>query len=215
MARVLIVEDYWVWATAIESQIATLPGIRVVGMASSADEGIEMAERLRPDLALIDLLLGDDSGLRVARVIRQRGLPVITAIITTDPTPWAVREADEAGVQAFVSKDDLIRKDQVATLVGDLLGRRRIRSDSVRSMMAHNHSPYGLTTQEHEIISCWARGLGNNEVAQRLSVSQQTIRNKTSAIGRKLGVSGRLEIVAKARNEHLLNVFSESPHGLE
>ncbi len=204
MTRVMIVEDHWVWASAVETQLATVDGIDVVGVATTADEAIAIAEEQRPDVALIDLLLGDDSGLRVARVIKARGSDAQIAIITTDPSPWAIAEARDLELQGFVSKDDLMSREEITNVVFDLAAGRRVISATVRGFDAPARLPYGLTAQEQEIIRCWAEGRGTPEIAARLCVGQQTVRNKTSAIGRKMRVSGRLEIVAKARAERII-----------
>lgn len=204
MASIMIVEDHWVWATAVEAQLATVGGVDVVGVASTADEAIAMAEEHQPDVVLIDLLLGGDSGLRVARVIRSRGLKARIAIVTTDPSPWAIAEARDMGLDGFVSKDDLAKRDDLVRFVTELCAGNRVISPSVRGFDEAIPLPYGLTAQEHEIIRCWAQGWGTPDVAARLCVGRQTIRNKTTAIGRKMSVSGRLEIVAKARRERII-----------
>lgn len=204
MASVMIVEDHWVWASAVEAQLSTVDGIDVVGVATTADDAIRMAADAQPDVALIDLLLGDDSGLRVARVMRARGSEASIAIITTDPSPWAIGEARDLGLQGFVSKDDLMSRERITQVVLDLAAGERVISPSVGGFGPATELPYGLTAQEQEIIRCWAEGMGNPDVAARLCIGEQTIRNKTSAIGRKMNVSGRLRIVAKARAEGLV-----------
>lgn len=212
MTSVIIVEDHWVWASAVEAQLATVDGIDVVGVAATADDAIRLAMDAQPDVALIDLLLGEDSGLRAARVMRSRGSTAAIAIITTDPSPWAITEARDLGLQGFVSKDDLMSREEITRVVLDLAAGERVISPSVRGFGTVAELPYGLTAQEQEIIRCWADGMGTREVSARLCVGQQTIRNKTSAIGRKLQISGRLEIVAKARAEGIVGP-RRSPSG--
>lgn len=203
MTSVMIVDDHWVWASAVEAHLTTVDGIDVVGVASTAEQAIAMADALRPDIALIDLLLSDGSGLRVARAIKMRGFTAQIAIVTTEPSPWAVAEARQLELQGFVSKDDLSR-EEITRIVFDLAEGRRVVSSTVQGFDEAVRLPYGLTEQEREIIRCWAEGWGTPEIAARLCVGQQTIRNKTSAIGRKMSVSGRLEIVAKARVERII-----------
>lgn len=210
MTSVMIVEDHWVWASAVETQLATVDGIDVVGVASTANEAIGMAEELQPDVVLIDLLLGDDSGLRVARVIKARGSAARIAIITTDPSPWAIAEARDLDLQGFVSKDDLMSRDEITRMVVELVAGRRVVSSTVRGFDVSSRLPFGLTAREYEVIRCWDVGWGTPEIASRLCVGEQTVRNMTSAIGRKMNVSGRLEIVAKARAERILGAANPS-----
>ena len=82
----MVVEDHWVWASAVAKHLDDAEEIEVVGVASTADEAIAMAARGNPDVALVDLLLGDDSGVRVARVLHTRAPATRVVIITTEPT---------------------------------------------------------------------------------------------------------------------------------
>lgn len=203
--RVMIVEDHWVWASAVEKQLERAEGMTVVGVATTAESAIEMAGQLNPDVALVDLLLGDDSGLRVARVLRSRGSAVRIVIISTERSAYAVEEARQCGVAGFVSKDDLLTQEQIVTVVSEVAAGHAVFSPSIGLDAATASLPYGLTSQEQEMIRCMSEGMGTDEIARYLSVGQQTVRNKTSVIGRKLNVSGRLEIVSKALSEAIIS----------
>ncbi len=202
----MVVEDHWVWASAVAKHLDDAEEIEVVGVASTADEAIAMAARVRPDVALVDLLLGDDSGVRVARVLHTRAPATRVVIITTEPTVWASREAREVGVAGFVAKDDLLTHEQLVSIVVAVAAGRDVFPRPLDEMGGNESGvlPYGLTGQEREIIRCMSEGMGTPAIALHLCVGRQTVRNKTTAIGRKLGVSGRLEIVARSLAEGII-----------
>lgn len=207
MIRVLVVEDHWVWADAVVHQIAAMPQAECVGVAAGAEEAIAAAARTAPHVALVDRLLGQDSGLRVARVLRGRLPAMRIVIVTVEPSPHAIAEAREAGLAGFVSKDDLLSGEQVRQLIVEVAGGGTVFSPAVRRIEDPDaaDAAFGLTSQEREIIRCLARGRGTPEIARVLCLAPQTVRNKTSRIGLKLGVSGRLEIVAKALDERIIS----------
>ena len=212
MTRVLVVEDHWVWADAVVHQLEGASGVSVVGVATSADEALRLAAELRPDIALVDLLLGEDSGLRVARTLRARMPALRVVMVTAEPSAWAIAEARAAGVVGFVSKDDLVTGEQVKRLIAEVMRGRNVVSARVAAIEASSTRDgaaladvrFGLSAQEVELVRCLSHGLGTVDIGRQLSIGPQTVRNKTSAIGAKLGVSGRLEIVAKALSEGII-----------
>lgn len=202
----LVVEDHWVWADAVVHQIASMTEARCVGVAATADEAITACARSQPQVALVDLLLGDDSGLRLARVLRGRFPALQIVIVTVEPSLLSIAEAREIGLVGFVSKDDLLTRERVRDLVIDVARGRTVFSSRVLGLerSGHEGGGFGLTDQEREIVRCLSRGLGTPDIARLLCLAPQTVRNKTSRIGLKLGVSGRLEIVAKALEERII-----------
>lgn len=201
--RVLVVEDSWLWASAVARQLELAGGMEVVGPATRADEAIVMGPQHEPHVALVDVMLGDDSGLRVARVWKARQLGIRTILVTSNPTEWVLDQARSLGVAALVSKDDLLSGEEVVRVVRDAQARAPVASDRL-SALEPSSTPYGLSPSDIELIRCLSRGMHTPEIARHLCLGQQTIRNRTVTIGARLGVSGRLEIVAKCLLEGII-----------
>ncbi len=197
----------WVWGSAIAHQLSLRPGVRVVGTASTIDEALELARLKHPVVSLVDLMLAGDSGLRFVRTSQARSLATRSVIVTSEPTPWAISQAREAGAVGFVAKDDLMTGDNVWQVVEAVANGGQFYSETALNKhpigpqgngAAPTANPFDLTDQEVEMIRCFSRGMDTAGIARQLSIGHQTVRNKTRAIGSKLGVSGRLEIVSAA-----------------
>lgn len=203
MLGVLVVEDSWVWGSAIAHQLSTRSGVRVVGPAGSVEEGLDLARTERPIVSLVDLKLGDDCGLRFVRTSQMRELGTRVVVVTSEPSAWALEEARDAGAAGFVAKDDLQTGDKVWAMVqtvargGTYFSAPVASADDVCGGECDRIAlSFGLTGQEVEMIRCFSRGMDTTSVARHLSIGHQTVRNKTHTIGPKLGVRGRLEIVS-------------------
>ena len=194
-----MVEDSWVWGSAIAHQLGSRPGVRVVGPARSVDEALASARAERPIVALVDLNLVEDSGLRFVRTAVARGLGTRSVIVTSEPTAWALGEARAAGAFGFVGKDDLDTGDKVWTVVEAVAGGRTVFSEVTAAdggVGASVGASLGLSPSDVELVRCFSQGMNTQAIARQLSLGEQTVRNRTTVIGGRLGVSGRLEIVA-------------------
>jgi DNA-binding NarL/FixJ family response regulator len=197
---VMIVEDNWVWASAVENQINRERGMNHVATTASVDEALGLAEHSRAMVVLVDLLLGDDSGLRFARTAQARRLPAKVVLMSIDPNEWAVEQARAAGVAGFIHKEDLETGAEVVSVVRRVANGQRVFTDRVASPSASRSGfALDLTSQEIELIRCLRSGMSTDDMARHLSLGTQTVRNKVGQIGKKLGVSGRVEILASAR----------------
>lgn len=204
---VLVVENHWVWADAVMHRIGEMEGMRKVGPAATMAEALELCEAENPRVALVDLLLEGDSGLRIARAIRSRHPAMKIVIVTVEPTAKAISEARELGLAGFVCKDDLLTGLQIQQLIATLLRGKDVYSPTVRQLevSAAAGAAHGLSDDDLELIRCFARGLGTTDISRSLSLAPQTIRNRTSKIGQSLGVHGRLEIVARALERGIIS----------
>jgi DNA-binding NarL/FixJ family response regulator len=192
----------WVWAAAIEHRLAAEPGIRFVGGAPAGAAGPALARQARPDVILVDLPSQDAAGLMTLRGLAACGAGPRVGLLIDAPDAWTVASARDAGVAGLVAKDDLADPEALVALVCALARGVRVTSPRVAAVERPSAGPTaGLTPREAELVACFVQGLGTEQAAQRLSVVPQHVRNMTSAIGRKLGVSGRAAIVAKVLRE--------------
>ena len=192
----------WVWASAIEHRLAAAPGIRFAGVAPAGRAALAVVGAERPDVLLVDLPAGDAEALLALRGLATRGCAPRVGVLLDAADPWSVAAARRAGAAAVVAKADLADPDALVDLVRRLARGVRVTSPAVAALeRAHPRPASGLTPRESELLGCFVQGLGTEEAAARLCVVPQHVRNMTSAIGRKLGVSGRAAIVAKVLRE--------------
>ena len=99
--HVAVVEDEWIWASGVQFQLERASGIDFAGSASAVADALDLIERERPDVVLLDLMLGTESALPVARTVAQRRLDARIVVVTAEPSPWALAEAESCGVRGF------------------------------------------------------------------------------------------------------------------
>jgi two-component system, NarL family, nitrate/nitrite response regulator NarL len=203
---VLLVSDQLLTRTALRHLLTTL-GFGVVGEASSAEEALRIAEALRPDVTLIDLDPALDASACIEDLTSVSGN---RRVIGLSDRHHAVEHSRlvELGAAGLVLKSDppetldkAIRKvhageiwlDRTSTaeLLGRLSRRRRVEDLEVAKIDA-------LTRREHEIIALIGEGLKNAAIAQRLFISEATVRNHLTSIFDKLDLSDRFELAVYA-----------------
>jgi DNA-binding NarL/FixJ family response regulator len=201
---VLVVDDHPVFAQALEARLAREPALGPVWVAYRADEALTMADRYRPDVVVLDLALGEASGLDVAREIRER-LPatrvvVLTGLTSARPVVAGLRLGVRAWLSKTVDADHLVRVVRgvaagEAWLDPELLGR--VLTELVDPPADPPPDPLtGLTAREREVLGYLVEGLSRREIAARLRVSTNTVRTHTQNLMAKLDVHTSLEAVA-------------------
>jgi DNA-binding NarL/FixJ family response regulator len=204
--RVLMVHEQEAFVDAVASLLGR-SGWGPITTASSAAEGIAAAERLRPDVVIVDVRIGPDDGLQI--LDRARGLrdPPGMVVLTEDATVDAAVTSIRAGARAFVprrsSTRDLLEAVAVVAdgggwMPADLLG-------PVLTVLLEPTPPTewqnlidGLTRREREVLDKMVAGYDRPTIARQLSISLNTVRTHTKNILAKLGVHSSLEAVSVA-----------------
>jgi len=178
------------------------PDISVIGLAEDGAMAIDMIARERPDLVLMDLKMPIMNGVEATRQIRARYPEVKVLILTTyDDDEW-ISEAVQAGASGYLLKDTP-RGELVKAVKGTVAGKtfldpsvagKVLQQASSQSTVQSVLSITGkLTEREVVVLRLIAGGLNNRDIADRLSLSEGTVRNHVSAILAKLGVSDRTQ----------------------
>ena len=206
--RVVVVDDQELVRTGFRVILDSEPDIEVVGEAGNGREAIEVAERLRPDVVLMDIRMPHLDGLEATRRIvtdLKEGPRVL--ILTTFDLDEYVYEALRSGASGFLLKDG--PADQLLSAVrvvarGDALlapqiTRRLIAEFARHSPRAHKSEQLeALTERELEVLKRVARGLSNAEIASELYVSETTIRTHVGRMLTKLDLRDRVQAVVLA-----------------
>jgi two-component system response regulator DesR len=187
--RVLVVDDHdvvhWGFRLLLERQ----PWVERCVVAPGGKEAMEQARRLKPDVALIDLLLRDESGAELCEELHE-ALPETRILLLSGVGSISPAVARRAGASGFVSKDlgagDIVKAVRMVALGMEVFGRGEEQAGP-------------LSGREREVVGLIATGATNREIAQRLFLSPHTVKEHTSAIYRKLGVRNRAEAVKRAQ----------------
>ena len=216
--RVLLVDDHALVRAAIR-QALTTSDVTVVADAKSAEEALQLAPLLRPDVMLIDIDLPGMSGLHLLRELAPRLPETRFVMLTVSTDQRDVLEALRLGAMGYLTKD----LDPAALLravrgvrQGDLTMSRRIAArlvrDLVRGTSGPGHRPEhggrdiaSLSSREHEVLRLLADGLTDREIGGALGISIRTVESHVSAILRKLDARNR----AEAARRYLATMLAE------
>ena len=206
--RVLVVDDHQVLADSLVRVLAAEPDIEPVGVAPTLARAMAMVAEHHPDIVLLDHSLPDGEGAAAVRPLldAQPGLYVV--MLTASTSDRVLGAAMEAGAAGFISKssglDELVgavrsaaRGDAVVSpqLLGRLLTRMRRDAQGVG---------HDLTEREREILGLLAKGLTNVAISEQLFLSVHTVRNHIANLSAKLGAHSKLETLAIAVREGLV-----------
>lgn len=208
MLRIMIVDDHEVVRFGLRGLLTRQPGWKVVSEAGTVKEAIQRANEYRPDVVVMDIRLGDGNGIDACREIVKTHPQTNVIMLTSFAEDDLIFNAISAGAVGYVLKqvgnDDLIRAIETVargeslldpTVTGKVLAKLRAttRSEAFRD----------LTDQELNVLALVARGKTNREIADRLHLSEGTIRNYVSNVLGKLGLSNRAEATAYAVRHNL------------
>ena len=212
--RILIADDQSLVRAGFRLILESQPDLEVVGEARDGEEAVAMARRTRPDVILMDIRMPRLDGLEATRRIVSNGSPPCRIVmLTTFDLDEYVYAALRAGACGFLLKD--VTPEQLIAAIrlvasGDALlapsiTRRLIERYATRnSDSGLNHDLAALTPRELDVLRLMARGLGNPEIAERLSVSEATVKTHVAHVLEKLQVDNRVQAVVIAYESRLV-----------
>jgi DNA-binding NarL/FixJ family response regulator len=192
--RVLVVDDHDVVQWGFRLLLERQSWVERCLAASDGAEAVEVCRRLRPEVALVDMLLGSESGAEVCEEIRAVS-PATRVLLISGAGVVSPSVARAAGASGFISKD---------WSAVDVVKAVRMVSLGTEVFADHGALDSPLSEREQEVLSLIANGSTNKEIAARLHLSPHTIKEHTSAIYRKLGVRNRAEATRQAQRLKLL-----------
>jgi NarL family two-component system response regulator LiaR len=198
--RVLITDDHGVVRQGLRMFLSLDPGVEVVGEAANGEEAVAMAQELRPDVVLMDLLMPVMDGISATEAIR-RDLPDVEVIALTSVLEDAsVTGAVRAGAIGYLLKDtEAAELRRAITAAAE--GRVHLVPEAAARLMREVRAPESLealTGRETEVLKLLARGQANKQIAAALYVSEKTVKAHVSSILMKLGVQSRTQAALHA-----------------
>ena len=195
--KLLLAEDQSMLRDALSQLLQLQPDVEVVHQAADGREAMELLKTNPVDVAILDVEMPYQTGLDVLEWIKEHQPAVKVIIVTTFKRPGYFERAVKADVDAYVLKERSIA-DLMKTIHTVLAGQKEYSPELMEVMMTHKNP---LSHQELLVLEAAATGLSNKEIAEKLYLSNGTIRNYMSAILTKLAADNRTEAVRIAQDQ--------------
>ncbi len=208
--RVLVADDHTLFRDGITSLLEAA-GFQVVGQVGDGQEAIAAAQRLRPDLVLLDVDMPRLNGLEALSQIKAQLPETRVVMLTVSQDDKDLLQAVQSGAQGYLLKD--LSADEFLDMLyglerGEAAISRKTAARLIDGLGARAHRPPApaerLTEREIEVLKAVAEGQPNTAIAQRLSISENTVKYHLKKIFQKLGAQNRTEAVAHAMRAGLL-----------
>jgi DNA-binding NarL/FixJ family response regulator len=208
--RILLVDDHKVMRLGLRLLIENQPGLTVIGEASGRNDALEIAEREQPDIILLDLTLPGTDGIDLIPELLAVAGKARILILTGVVEPEAHTRAMHLGAMGVVLKEKApevlikaIQKVHDGEIWLDRVMVANVFSERERAREAQRKDPEAskiatLTGREREVIALVGEGLRNRQIADRLFISEGTVRNHLTTVFSKLEVSDRFELLMYA-----------------
>ena len=195
--KLLLAEDQSMLRDALSQLLQLQPDVEVVYQAADGREAMELLKTKPVDVAILDVEMPYQTGLDVLEWIKEHQPVVKVIIVTTFKRPGYFERAVKADVDAYVLKERSIA-DLMKTIHTVLAGQKEYSPELMEVLMTHKNP---LSHQELLVLEAAATGLSNKEIAEKLYLSNGTIRNYMSAILTKLAADNRTEAVRIAQDQ--------------
>lgn len=207
---VAIVDDHVMVAEMLSVVIEQEGDLRLVGVGGTVAEAIALTERERPDVILMDYQLPDGDGIAAVKVILERWPETNIIMLSGTGASDLLARAVEAGCVGLLGKDRPV-EDVVASVRAAARGEVVIRSDEFAGLLSKlrkrpDQNAQYLTARELEVLALLARAHTTEKIGEGLFISVNTVRNHVASILSKLGAHSKLEAVAIAAREKLIDL---------
>ena len=210
--RIAIADDHPVFRDGLYEVLRLEEGFEMVGKASNGHDILEIVEKLRPQILLLDLSMPGMDGLATLRRLRESGATTKVIVLTGSEDREPLVEAMQLGASGIV-----LKQDQTSMLIKSIrcvhAGEIWLHSSTTQNVMQRaepepppppkpvrrsTQAQPHLTRKETEVVRMVAQGLRNREIASRMFISEQTVKNHLRAVFEKLNVGDRLELALYA-----------------
>jgi DNA-binding NarL/FixJ family response regulator len=208
--QILLADDHDVVRKGLRTMLETRKDWHVCGEATTGNEAVLLATRLRPDIAVLDLEMAELDGIRATQEIKSAQPEIEVLIFTMHDSGYLIREALAAGARAFVLKSEGGRKlvEAIEAVIQHKPYFVQRVSETLLNSSLKSGSPKGpkfiLTQREREVVQLLANGKSNKESAAALGISVKTVETHRSAIMRKLQINSVAQLVRFAVRERIV-----------
>lgn len=210
MIRLLIVDDNAAFRAGMAHLVETIPDLELCGAAADGTTGIDAALRQQPDIVLMDIAMPHTNGVEATRILHERAPHIGVVVMTMLEDDDALVQALRAGARGYLVKG-APQAEILETIRGVHAGRAVIGAATATQLTnlltsTRETDPFpDLTPRERNVLESLARGASTKQIADRLGLTDKTVRNHLSAIFTKLRVTDRTQAILKAR-EHGIGI---------
>jgi DNA-binding NarL/FixJ family response regulator len=187
--RILTVDDHPLFRSGVAALLASQPDMQLVAEATNGREAVRLFRAHRPDVTLMDLQMPEMSGLEATIAIRGEFADARIIVLTTYVGDVQVRRALQAGARAYLLKT-VVDQELLSTIRGVHGGRKALSAEASYELAEHA-TDEALTPAEVEVLRLIAAGNANKQIADRLAVTEDTIKGRVKNILSKLGANDR------------------------
>jgi two-component system response regulator NreC len=213
--RVLLADDHQVMRRGLRAVVELMDGWEVCAEVSTGREAVDTAQKMQPEIAVLDMTMPELNGLEATRQIRKLSPQTEVLIFTGHETEELVHQVFEAGARSYILKTDgkehleaalrslAAHKPYFTTQIGEILFARMLHGK--KGTAEETSGTSRLTDREREIVQLLAEGKSNKEVADMLGISVKTAETHRAAIMKKLQLKAFSELVRYAIRNHIIS----------
>lgn len=198
--QVLLVDDHELVRRGLRDLLGDEPDIEVVAEAGSVEEALVVAMHVEPEVAVVDVRLGDGDGITLCRELRSKPNPPACLMLTAFDDEEAMVGAIMAGAAGYLLKQ--VRGQDVVNAVREVAAGRSLLDpvSTARVLDKMRHPPTdelaALTDRERDVLELIGQGMSNREIAERLFLAEKTVKNYVTSVLAKLGMQRRTQAAA-------------------
>ncbi|SCZ76311.1 response regulator [Pseudobutyrivibrio xylanivorans] len=202
MKKILLIDDDELITMSLEMIINAEEGFEVIGKGNSGREGVKLFDELNPDLLLMDIRMADMNGLEAAEEILSKHKDAIILFLTTFSDDEYIVKALKLGVRGYLLKQDYkslpaalhAAMDGQSVFGGAIVDKLPALMSTAEEDSGFDYESKDISEKEYEVIQLVAEGFSNKEIAQKLFLSEGTVRNYLSTILEKLELRDRTQL---------------------
>ena len=208
--QILIADDHSIVREGLKQLLELEEDFEVVGQASNGVETIEKVKELEPDVLLLDINMPTMNGIKALKKLKEDGLDTKVVILTIHEDKECILETMQIGASGYILIDSdsaIFFKAIRDTYTGESYIQPKLAADLIRELnrpkVSRIKNENELTQREYEVITLIADGMNNKDIADRLFISEKTVKNHVSNIFRKINVSDRTQAAIYAYKNNL------------
>lgn len=200
--RILLADDHMLMRMGLSTLFTATKDMEIVGEAIDGRQAVQLADKLKPDVILMDLMMPEMNGAEATRVIHEAHPEIKIIILTTFGTSVELLEAVKNGAVATLMKDTAAK--ELVKSIRSVIAGNKIIPTRLLSQIEEDDEMSKLSDRQLEILAGAARGYTNADIAKQIGLSEISIKKQLTSIYESLGVSNRTEAVALALRKQMI-----------
>jgi DNA-binding NarL/FixJ family response regulator len=202
--KILIADDHAVVRMGLAALFSTKNDLEVIGQAKNGELAVRDAERLSPDVVVMDLMMPKVDGIDATSLIREKCPSAKVLILTSFATSDGIAKALEAGASGAVMKS--AENTELVAAIRKIAAGQTFISGDIQSLMDNDPPVTSLTGRQSEVLQSLTLGLTNKDIALQLGISIRSVEDHVNNILEKIGATNRAEAVGIALRKHLVKI---------